>query len=193
VALVSGRDITTLDRLFAPLVLATIGCHGAEWRPSPDSRPIRRRPPLDDETRAALRNTAADLPRIQLEDKTYTIAFHYRNAPEQRETLEQRLRELVCGQRQLRLLCGKSVFEVKGRDFDKGEAIGELMREPAFAHRRPVFLGDDTTDEDAFAVVRELCGVCISVGRLMPETDLMLPNPKAARLWLAGLAGVRKL
>jgi trehalose 6-phosphate phosphatase len=189
VALVSGREIATLDRLFAPLVLAAIGCHGAEWRPGSD-RPIGvRRSPLTGEIRRMSREIVVDQPRIRIEDKGYTIAFHYRGAPERKALLEERLRRLVASSPELDLLYGKSVIELKARDFDKGEAISELMQCSTFAHRRAVFLGDDTTDQDAFAVVRELGGIGISVGRWFPDAELMLPNPRAARLWLARLAG----
>lgn len=186
-ALVSGRDIAALDGLFAPLVLSAIGAHGAEWRPQIEGPVVSRRPALAGEIRRAFRESVADLPRIRIEDKAYTIAFHYRSAPELKKHLEDRLRRVVASFPELRLLHGKSVIEVKARDFDKGEAILDLMRAPTFSHRRPVFLGDDTTDEDAFSAVRELGGIGISVGRPMPDTELMLPNPHAARLWLAAL------
>jgi trehalose 6-phosphate phosphatase len=187
VALVSGRAVAALDTLFAPLVLPAIGAHGAEWRPQMEGPVESRRPTLAEEVKRAFRESIADLPRVRIEDKAYTIAFHYRSAPERKNDLENRLKRIVASFPELKLLHGKSVIELKARDFDKGEAILDLMRTPAFADRRPVFLGDDTTDEDAFAAVRELGGVGISVGRPMPDTELMLPNPRAARLWLAAL------
>jgi trehalose 6-phosphate phosphatase len=190
VALVSGREIAALDRLFGPLALAVVGCHGAEWRPEPGGPVVARAQPLSDDIRRSLLNLAAAEPRIRVEDKRYTIAFHYRHAPDRGAALEERLRQYLAPYSgELRLLRGKSVVEIKSPSFDKGEAIEALMRLPAFVGRRPVFFGDDTTDEDAFAAVRELHGVGISVGRNMPDAELMVPTPKAVRLSLARLVG----
>lgn len=190
VALVSGRAVAALDRLFAPLVLAAVGCHGAEWRTEPDHPVEARFQALPDEIRHSLIGLVSDQPKIRIEDKGYTLAFHYRRAPELGPKLEQRVRAWVAPlASNLRVLTGKCVIEVKPRHFDKGEAVKALMRSPTFLHRRPVFLGDDTTDEDAFAAVRDLEGVGISVGRHMADAELMLPNPHAARLWLGRIAG----
>jgi trehalose 6-phosphate phosphatase len=190
VALVSGREITALDRLFGPLALTVVGCHGAEWRPEPGGPIVARAQPLSDDIRHSVLNLAAAEPRIRVEDKHYTIAFHYRHAPDRGAALEERLRRYLAPYAgELRLMRGKSVVEIKPLSFDKGEAIEALMQLPAFAGRRPVFFGDDTTDEDAFAAVRELHGVGISVGRNMPDAELMVPTPRVVRLLLARLVG----
>jgi trehalose 6-phosphate phosphatase len=187
-ALVSGRAITTLDALFAPLVLAAAGCHGGEWRLQPD-RPIEHRSqPLHPEVRQILLSAIADTPQVRVEDKNYALAFHYRGAPKLGPVLEARLGAAILPREsKLRLLRGKFVLEVQPRGFDKGEVIHTLMRHAPFASRRPIFLGDDTTDEDAFAAVRELGGVGISVGQSMAHAEYMFPDPQAARDWLAAL------
>lgn len=190
VALVSGREIAALDRLFGPLALAIVGCHGAEWRPEPGGPIVARAQPLSDDIRRSVLDLVAAEPRIRVEDKRYTIAFHFRHAPDRGAALEERLRRYLAPcSGDLRLMRGKSVVEIKPLSFDKGEAIEALMRLPAFAGRRPVFFGDDTTDEDAFAAVRELHGVGISVGRNMPDAELKLPTPGAVRRLLASLVG----
>jgi len=189
-ALVSGRELTALDRLFAPLALAAVGCHGAEWRLQPDGPVEFRSQPLPQRIREAFLAAILDMPQIRTEDKAYTLAFHYRGAPELGSKLAARLnRVMEPFAAELRLLRGKLVFEVKPRNFDKGEVIHALMQRAPFAARRPVFLGDDTTDQDAFAAVRALGGVAISVGRPMADALYMLTEPEAARNWLAALAG----
>jgi trehalose 6-phosphate phosphatase len=104
--------------------------------------------------------------------------------------LEKRLSaQIAAHNSELCLLQGKSVFEVKPCAFDKGEAIGALMTLSPFADRRPVFAGDDHTDDFAFAVVRKMGGVGISVGRKSVDAERMVPAPYAVRSWLAHLAG----
>jgi trehalose 6-phosphate phosphatase len=189
VALVSGRPLAGIDRLFAPLSLVTIGCHGAEWRKAVDEGPKLRYPPLAQEVRCALLAAVSDLPDIRIEDKGYTLAFHYRGAPERKAVLEKRLiAQIGPGNSELCLLHGKAVLEVKPCAFDKGEAIAALMNVPPFSGRRPVFAGDDHTDEFAFATVRQMGGVGISSGRKLPDAERMLSAPYAFRSWLAHLA-----
>ena len=188
-ALVSGRRVGDLDGLFAPLRFAAIGCHGAEWRRTAVGELAVRASPLSSRIGDSLRAAVADMPALRIEEKRYTIAFHYRRAPELGSELEARLRRAVGPFPEMCLLRGKFVLEVKPCRFDKGEAVGALMRLPPFASRRPVFLGDDTTDEDAFAEVRALGGLGISVGRALPDAAFMLPSPTTARQWLAKVVG----
>jgi trehalose 6-phosphate phosphatase len=189
VALVSGRPLASIDHLFAPLSIAAIGCHGAEWRKKPGETLERRAEPLSADLKDALSRTVSDLAGVRIENKDYTLAFHYRGAPASKSVLETRLaRAIAPNSAELCLLHGKSVFEVKPCAFDKGEAIAALVRFPPFANRRPVFAGDDRTDEYAFAVVRQMGGMGISVGRKMRDAERMLPAPHAVRTWLARLA-----
>ncbi|HEY3639412.1 MAG TPA: trehalose-phosphatase [Rhizomicrobium sp.] len=188
-SLVSGRTLVTLDALFAPLALTVIGCHGAEWRIQPDREIELRSQPLSLDIKRRLLSAISDLPQIRIEDKDYTFAIHYRRAPELGPELQARLADaLKSHASELRLLQGKFVFEVHQRSFDKGEAVGALMQHAPFRNRRPVFLGDDTTDQDAFTVVTNLGGIGISVGQPMIDAAYMFPNPQAARDWLAAIA-----
>jgi len=191
-ALVSGRKVAALDSLFAPVQLAAIGCHGAEWRIQSGEPVTFRARPLSSDIKQTLRSAIAAAPKIRVEDKSYTLAFHYRSAPELGPELEAHLqRALRPYESELRLLHGKLVLEVKPRTFDKGEVVRALMRRAPFSGRRPVFLGDDTTDRDAFTAVHELGGVGVSVGRPMADAEYMLPDPQAARDWLAALTRAR--
>lgn len=188
-ALVSGRPLSAIDELFAPLSLAAIGCHGAEWRKRAGDNSEFRAAPLGDGVRNALLAAVSDLSGIRVEDKSYTLAFHYRRAPEQKFALQRRLAtQIATSHPKLCLLHGKAVFEVKPCAFDKGEAVAALMNVPPFVGRRPVFAGDDHTDEYALAVIRRMGGVGVSVGRKLPDATRMLPAPYAVRSWLAHLA-----
>jgi trehalose 6-phosphate phosphatase len=191
VALVSGRTIGTLDRLFAPLKCPAIGGHGAEMRLSSNGRVVKRRPPLmSDALLERLRALATVDPRILVEDKLHSIAVHYRLALQHEAFLNNEIAAIVAQEPadQVEMLLGKAVIEIKPKQFNKGWAVIELMRHPPFRGRVPLFIGDDTTDESVFAILPELSGSGFSVGREMNGADGIIPSPEHVRSWLAQLS-----
>ena len=167
-AVVSGRSIAQLDDFLAPARLPAAGMHGLERRSAkgacgPGDKFARALDPL----RATLAPMVEDDPRLVLEDKGPSIVLHYRRAPEREEECRRvmaRLLEGVPGLARFRVVRGKRMVEAVPSGCDKGAAIRDFMREAPFAGRRPVFAGDDLTDEDGFDAVAELAGVGIKVG-----------------------------
>jgi trehalose 6-phosphate phosphatase len=187
VALVSGRPLKELDLLFAPLELPIIGGHGAEIRPTPTGAshdvPVS---PLSERLRRRLATIKGDDPRIILEPKEHSLAIHYRLVPDKEDLIRDAVR-IACEELapdSVEILPGKFVFEIKSTGFDKGTGVRELMRYPPFAGRRPIFIGDDTTDEAAIAVMPELGGIGISVGREVAGAAGCFDTPHEVRTWL---------
>jgi trehalose 6-phosphate phosphatase len=194
-ALVSGRPLKELDLLFAPLQLAVVGGHGAEIRPTPNG-PVHRKgaPPLSKELKQRLATIAAEGPGIILEDKDYSLAIHYRLATEKEEFVRAAVLA-ICEELApftVEVLPGKFVFEIKSAGFDKGTAVRWLMRRKPFAGRRPIFIGDDTTDEAAFAVLPEFDGVGISVGRRIEGVAHCFDTPHDVRMWLEQISHIEQ-
>jgi trehalose 6-phosphate phosphatase len=80
---------------------------------------------------------------------------------------------------------GKMVVELRPAGRDKGTAIAAFMTAPPFRGRRPVFVGDDLTDEHGFEAVNRLGGLSIRVGaRAETEASLALPSVAAVEEWL---------
>jgi trehalose 6-phosphate phosphatase len=191
-ALISGRSIATLDRLLGPTRLPAAGLHGAELRRTGDA-PIQRMEPSPAllSFRPILAAAAADWRDVLLEDKDIAIALHYRQAPERASDVRALMERLAAGSGgELEALLGRSMVELRPVGAHKGRALTILMGEPAFAGRAPVMLGDDVTDEDAFAVAAAMGGrglrVGIAEGRWQGTPDL--EGPQAVRAWLATLA-----
>lgn len=165
-ALISGRGLEDLDRLFDPLRLPMAGQHGAERR---DAAGRLHRPapadPLLASARRLLGAFAREQPGVLLEDKGSTLALHYRNAPQAQAAAEaltaSLLRDADGG---LALQQGKMVLELKPAGIDKGTAIEAFLGEAPFRGRVPVFIGDDVTDEDGFRTVNALGGHSVKVG-----------------------------
>ena len=190
-AIVSGRTITDLDRLLAPLELAAAGIHGLELRAQPGGPVLAASGDvLPPEIRERLDALAAEHPELLIEHKGESAAVHYRRAPELAERVrlatECILEELG---EDFRLQPGKMVVELRPADGDKGEAIRRLMQTATFAGRRPLFMGDDVTDEAGFDAVNALGGWSVFVGADVPETRARyrLSDVAAVRTWLASL------
>lgn len=161
-ALVSGRAITDIDRIVAPLVLPAGGVHGADLRFADG-----RRETMDAEALSAVREKTrafvSDTDGLRLEDKGATLAVHFRAAPA-REDEVLRFLEDVIADHDLMIQRGKMVAEVKSGHSHKGQAIERLMRSSPFAGRSPLFIGDDLTDEHGFETVTALSGTAVKVG-----------------------------
>lgn len=192
-ALVSGRSIEQLDRLFKPLSFSASGLHGLERRLLPSG--IERATPARSGMSAAklkLQRFADSHPGTFVEDKGLTLALHYRMAAQHRETAAALVRKLVEADPEgLVLLEGKMVFELKPPGFDKGRAIADFMQEPPFQGRRPIFAGDDVTDEAGFLTINALNGIAVKVGvdERPTEAGYGLHGVEAMIAWLGDLAG----
>ena len=190
-ALVSGRSLSDIDLIFAPLKLSAVGGHGAEIRVDPSHATNGGKSRfLDKKTRTKLAAVADMAEGIILEDKGYSVALHYRLAPDKQRAIEDSV-ALICGELPVDavdILPGKSVIEVKRSGFNKGTALRDLMAHPPFSGRKPIFIGDDVTDEAAFAVVPEFDGMAISVGRMVPGVVQRFETPTDVRRWLEKIA-----
>lgn len=185
-ALISGRSLEGIDRLF-PGGRDAAGSHGAEWR-------------LAGETSAAADIWPRDLPRmiepeisrfpgVLMEPKSRSLALHFREAPEHSAALRAVAETAIRTAAQpLRLLEGKMVIELIPAGMTKGRAIKRFMARPPYAGRRPVFIGDDVTDESGFIAVNEMDGISIHVGD-DPATAarFRFPSPASLRHWLVSL------
>jgi trehalose 6-phosphate phosphatase len=188
--LISGRTIAAIDRIFAPLQLPAAGAHGTELRVNGDEARDDASHALPADVIAALRDIAGSHDGLLLEPKPGGASLHYRRAPELEAACRQRLQNLLdrLGPG-YRLIEGKMVLELVPAAASKGEAIRALMLKAPFAGRRPVFIGDDTTDEDGFRVVNALGGTSIRVGSLDSSAALHeLADIDAVRQWLAVVA-----
>jgi trehalose 6-phosphate phosphatase len=187
VALVSGRPIDGIDKIFSPLKLPAAGQHGVERR---DARGKSHRHALPSEqwqsAIAPLRRHAAQHEGLIFEDKGLSVALHYRLAPHLEKGVRSAMRTAAAalGER-YEILPGKMVYELRPSGRDKGVAIEEFMREKPFIRRVPVFLGDDLSDEYGFMVVNRLGGHSVKVGSGRTAARWSLADPTALRAWLA--------
>jgi trehalose 6-phosphate phosphatase len=192
-AIVSGRDIPDLDHYLAPLQLCVAGVHGLVRRDAQGRRRVAR---LDHDAlcrfRTALEERIAGCDGLILEEKTGALALHYRARPELAETCAAAVAAALAtaDAPDLMVVSGKMVIETRLNHHSKGTAIAAYMDEPPFRDRRPVFIGDDVTDEDGFSVVKRLGGIAVKVGDGDTIAPYRIASPAGLRAWLAALAGV---
>ncbi len=186
-ALVSGRTINELDRLFSPWIFPAAGQHGLERR---DARGHVTKPHVDasllNEARRALHEFQLTHEGVLLEDKTVALALHYRLAPHCESAAYDIMSKLVQPiADQFVLRSGKCVLEIAPRGYSKKIAIESFMTEAPFAGKAPVFVGDDITDEDGFIAVNALGGYSVRVGSLVKSAARYQFNDVSAVIaWL---------
>jgi trehalose 6-phosphate phosphatase len=187
-ALVSGRRIADLDRFLAPLELPASGVHGQEFRPRRgDFRMSPPTPQLHEARARVLAALSADDP-LRLEDKGAALVLHFREHPDQRERAANLAVSAVAGLSDLHAVEGHAIFEIRQRGISKAMAIGLFGAAEPFAGRTPVFIGDDTTDEDGFRAASAAGGFGVKVGPGKTAAAYRLPDVAAVHGWLAALA-----
>jgi len=179
-AIVSGRALADLER-YVPLPdLPRSGSHGVELRLGDGSRVPLHRPVGLDGVRKQVRRFADAEHGLLVEEKPAGVALHYRLAPHAAEMVARFMDEVGRAEGFV-VQRGNMVVELRPPGADKGDAVRAFMKEPPFAGARPVFIGDDLTDEHAFAAVAEMDGAGVLVG---PERET------AARYRLGSVAAV---
>jgi trehalose-phosphatase len=198
VGIVSGRHLADLQpRLGLSQPVWIAGLHGLEIA-GPGARFLH---PAAGGARGALRrlrpaleSLAAGLPGVRVEDKDLALALHLRGADAATRARAQaqflRIVEPLLAEGGLRLLVGDEVFELlPAVQWGKGDAVRWLR---AFVEREtgraawPVYLGDDVTDEAAFAEVGD-AGISVVVGSRPSRAQYRLAGPPEVEALLAEL------
>ena len=189
-ALVSGRSLNDIDLIFAPDQFPAVGGHGAEMRLATDGEAVATEaPPMDKELKRRLAVIAKLSPGILLEDKGYSLALHYRLAPHAEKAIYEAVSLIRADlpNAPIEVMPGKCVCEIKHSGFNKASGVTELMAHDPFKGRRPIFIGDDVTDESVFAIMPDLGGLAFSVGRRAKCVAGHFDEPRDVRDWLAQL------
>ena len=186
-AIVSGRPIAELDGFLTPHRFDAAGLHGLEYRLGDRLFPCR----IEDHPDLRigierLQQELADAPGVLIEDKGCSVAVHWRMAPDKAE-LAQRVVQDLAGElgSAYRSQFGKAVAEILPAQAGKGYAIERFLGEAPYAGRRPIFAGDDLTDEHGFIAVNARGGASIRIGEGETQARYRVRTPSALRERLA--------
>jgi trehalose 6-phosphate phosphatase len=180
-AIVSGRPMAQLD-LHLPVAVVKVADHGGALRLAPGA-PVSG-PPLPvppTHWRDEAERIAARFPGAFVEHKGHGLVLHYRLAPEAAGAARSLLQTLLRDDPDFALMPARMAWEVKPRAISKGTAVATLLARQPFQGRRPIFVGDDVTDEAGMAAARAAGGVGL---RLQDSFG----TPATFRAWLEDFA-----
>lgn len=190
-ALVTGRPLSFVDRLFPGNAFFLAGLHGAEMRsPTGGAALAVAEDRRLEAVKKWLRHAASQWPGVLVEDKGLAVAMHYRQAPD----MERRVGDLMKGTASSvpgwTLQTGKFVVELRPAGRDKGDAVRTFMERSPFSGRSPLAIGDDVTDERMFAAVNAMGGASFRVGPRSARTIARgcIETPGELRRWIEKLA-----
>lgn len=179
-AIVSGRPIAQIDGLLAPFHASAAGEHGVSIRyadGSLEGLPIGIAVP--DSWRETLNSAVERWPGVRVETKPHGVAVHYRLAPERESEVWQLVRTLVAPDHPwFRLIPAREAVEIGLRAASKGHAVERFMGHAPFHGRRPIFIGDDFTDEAGMSMARRFGGLGLRVAEVFGG------DPAQVRAWL---------
>lgn len=179
-AIVSGRPIDEIDRLLAPFRGSASGEHGAAVRYADGT--LEELPPglsVPRVWRESLVAATDFLPGVQVEPKPHGVTVHYRLAPHLGDDVWRLVRALVPrDDPRFHLLPAREAVEISVKSASKGEAVSRLMGQEAFRGRRPIFVGDDCTDEAGMRAATDFGGLGLRVG------ESFQGDPAMVRGWL---------
>ncbi|EOA04096.1 trehalose-6-phosphate phophatase, biosynthetic [Herbaspirillum frisingense GSF30] len=192
-AIVSGRPLDQLDFFLAPLRLPAAGVHGAERRTA-DGRILQQPVPDAHHLRERLLPLVQGNPGLQLELKRGALALHYRHAAHLEQRCVETMMDALRHEPGFSMLHGKMVVEAKPH-INKGDAVAAFLHEAPFRGRRPVFIGDDVTDEAGFAIAQAETygGLGIKVGTGPSQAQQRLADPAAVLALLREAIPARSL
>jgi len=179
-AIVSGRPLAQTDQLLRPFSASGAGEHGVSLRYDDgtlEEMPVGIAVPAN--WRTALESAAERWPGVRIEEKPHGVAVHYRLAPERSHDVWRMVRALVPPNHPwFHLLPAREAVEVSLRSVSKGHAVERLMAHQPFHGRRPIFVGDDITDEAGMTMARRFGGLGLRVAEAFGG------DPAMVRAWL---------
>lgn len=183
VAVVSGRPLADLDRFLPRCPVPLVAEHGAVFKlPAGYQFKLGARYAVPEAMASFVREALDGLEGVILEEKQSCLTVHFRLAPEQQPVVKAVLTRAINRWPAYRISEAKMALELRPRGLDKGTAVRRLMRYPPFQGRKPIFIGDDVTDEDGIRACLLLGGH----GMRVPQD--FGGGPEAVRRWLWDLA-----
>ncbi len=196
VAILSGRDLDDVRRRVNIDSIVYAGSHGFDIA---GPHGLRRQMATEslsnlDMAEKELHEALDGISGARVERKCFSVAAHYRNVNEDDlAKMEQVVGEVAMRHRELRRINGKKVYELlPDVAWDKGKAVLWLLETLGLESRsggiRPIYIGDDRTDEDAFRALKQRgIGILVSEQSQPTAARYSLKNPAEVERFLRAL------
>lgn len=183
-AVVTGRSLADADRILDRRVTAVAAVHGLIRRDAQGRLHERTAHPRLEDAAQAFHEFAKRDSGLIVEEKGKSVALHFRLAPRHADAARACARDLA-EDTGLRVQDGDMVQELRTPGPTKADSVMAFMAEEPFRGARPIFLGDDVTDEDGFAAADALGGVGVLIGPpRKTRARYRLNDVEAALSWL---------
>lgn len=186
--ILTGRDASDIKTFLPSFSGPIYGSHGLELEfqgalsPStgklPDARPLNT---------AAAEFCDGDS-TLLVEPKKWGPAIHFRADPSREPEVRSFLEDLSKGSETLEVQTAKCALELRPSGADKGTAIRDAIDRFGWSGKSAIHIGDDTTDEDAFAAIARIGGFGVKVGDGETQAQYRLPSPQSVYDLLSGWA-----
>ncbi|MBD3246307.1 MAG: trehalose-phosphatase [Candidatus Omnitrophica bacterium] len=199
VAIVSGRMREDVESLAGIKDIFYAGSHGFDIRGPGFSMvlpEVEALIPTIDEIIRQLKERLKGIEGALIEEKKFSVAVHYRLvAREECAAIAQCVEEIVDAHPRLRCMHGKKVFEIlPALDWNKGKAVRWIMKtlQKNWSDSLIVYIGDDTTDEDAFRVVRTRGATILVAAQPKPSSaDFRISSPDEVKSFFQQMLSVK--
>ncbi len=199
IAIVSGRLREDVENLVGIEGIFYAGSHGFDIK-GPSFSLIQDEAkstiPLMSKIASDVRSTLGKIKGVIIEDKKFSVAVHYRLLEDEKNfnIIRDYVNNLVKDNLSLRLMEGKKVFEILPRiDWNKGRAIRWITRALglSFDKTNVIYMGDDTTDEDAFRMIRARgTGILVSDKAKTSAADFMVSSPAEVKILFQNILNI---
>ena len=187
ISILSGRSLDDIQNIISLPNLTYAGNHGLEIQFTPNSSwehpnvPKHQLKEIKDELNALLNKTQG----VEIEDKNLSLAVHFREAKfENVDWIKHTTVKIVKSHQKLQAFAGKKVINIfPSIHWDKGKALTKIIQYHKLNGCMPIYFGDDSNDEAAFAVVNAQQGISVHVGGTGIKTiaNYYIENPKTVR------------
>ena len=196
--LVTGRSVADARRLTAPLKLPVIGSHGLQCDTLIDTYSLVHINLAQlQQINQSVVNATGDHPHWRIEQKPFSVALHFREHPELADSALTIMQAIGHDFNDWQLKAGKYVYELLPQGVDKGSAINHVLKN-YHPHCRPIFIGDDMTDEAGFIAVQsygdtsnkkgsDIKGIGVKVGCEPTHAHYYVSDVSAVTALLQGL------
>lgn len=187
IAIISGRSLKDLKNMIKLNNVYYAGLHGLEMKDySPQNLNKKEIQYYKNMIKENYPNEIKN-ENLYLENKKFVLSIHYRNNYKDVKELKFFIKNLV-DTNKYEVMEGRKILEIRPKNWDKGKAV-TMIRKKSFDDNKPleIYIGDDTTDEDAFSVINGFSIYVKNENQISEMANFCLNNPDEVLIFLKRL------